>query len=124
MPKLKTPSPIFFDFDKFTLLEKYRETVDAVVQTLKAYPEIKIQVNSYADCRGSNDYNLELSNRRNETVLSYIREKIQIPERVYGKGLGEENIESSRIKNECPCCSITEEEHQQNRRTEFKIIYN
>ena len=35
MPKLKTPSPIFFDFDKFTLLEKYRETVDAVVQTLK-----------------------------------------------------------------------------------------
>ena len=124
MPELKTPSPIFFDFDKFTLLEKYRETVDAVVQTLKAYPEIKIQVNSYADCRGSNDYNLELSNRRNETVLSYIRERIQIPERVYGKGLGEENIESSGIRNECPCCSITEEEHQQNRRTEFKIIYN
>ena len=124
MPKLKTPSPIFFDFDKFTLLEKYRETVDAVVQTLKTYPEIKIKVNSYADCRGSNDYNLELSNRRNETVLSYIRERIQIPERVYGKGLGEENIESPGIKNECPCCSITEEEHQQNRRTEFKIIYN
>ena len=124
MPKLKTPSPIFFDFDKFTLLEKYRERVDAVVETLKAYPEIKIQVNSYADCRGSNDYNLELSNRRNETVLSYIRERIQIPERVYGKGLGEENIESSGIRNECPCCSITEEEHQQNRRTEFKIIYN
>ena len=124
MPKLKTPSPIFFDFDKFTLLEKYRERVDAVVQTLKTYPEIKIQVNSYADCRGSNDYNLELSNRRNETVLSYIRERIQIPERVYGKGLGEENIESPGIRNECPCCSITEEEHQQNRRTEFKIIYN
>ena len=124
MPKVKTPSPIFFDFDKFTLLEKYRERVDAVVQTLKTYPEIKIQVNSYADCRGSNDYNLELSNRRNKTVLSYIRERIQIPERVYGKGLGEENIESPGIKNECPCCSITEEEHQQNRRTEFKIIYN
>ena len=124
MPKLKTPSPIFFDFDKFTLLEKYRETVDAVVQILKTYPEIKIQVNSYADCRGSTDYNLELSNRRNETVLSYIRERIQIPERVYGKGLGEENIESPGIRNECPCCSITEEEHQQNRRTEFKIIYN
>ena len=124
MPKLKTPSPIFFDFDKFTLLEKYRERVDAVVQTLKTYPEIKIQVNSYADCRGSNDYNLELSTRRNETVLSYIRERIQIPERVYGKGLGEENIESPGIRNECPCCSITEEEHQQNRRTEFKIIYN
>ena len=124
MPKLKTPSPIFFDFDKFTLLEKYRERVDAVVQTLKTYPKIKIQVNSYADCRGSNDYNLELSTRRNETVLSYIRERIQIPERVYGKGLGEENIESSGIRNECPCCSITEEEHQQNRRTEFKIIYN
>ena len=124
MPKLKTPSPIFFDFDKFTLLEKYKDRLDAVLEILNSYPEIKIEVNSYADCRGSNEYNLKLSIKRNESVLNYIHQRIEKSERVFGKGLGEENIESLDIKNECPCCSITEEEHQQNRRTEFKIIYN
>ena len=124
MPKLKPLPPIFFDFDKFTLLEKYKDRLDAVVKTLNNYPEIKIQVNSYADCRGSNEYNLKLSIKRNESVLNYIRQRIKKSERVFGEGLGEENIESLSIKNECPCCSITEEVHQKNRRTEFKVIYN
>lgn len=124
MPKLKPLPPIFFDFDKFTLLEKYKDRLDAVVETLNNYPEIKIQVNSYADCRGSNEYNLKLSIKRNESVLNYIHQRIEKSERVFGEGLGEENIESLSIKNECPCCSITEEVHQKNRRTEFKVIYN
>tara|TARA_Y100000996_G_scaffold77591_1_gene52363 strand:- start:15 stop:2009 length:1995 start_codon:yes stop_codon:yes gene_type:complete len=124
MPKLKPLLPIFFDFDKFTLLEKYKDRLDAVVKTLNSYPEIKIEVNSYADCRGSNEYNLKLSIKRNESVLNYINQRIEKSERVFGEGLGEENIESLSIKNECPCCSITEEVHQKNRRTEFKIIYN
>ena len=123
-PKLKPLPPIFFDFDKFTLLEKYKDRLDAVVKTLNSYPEIKIEVNSYADCRGSNDYNLKLSIKRNESVLNYIRQRIEKSERVFGEGLGEENIESLSIKNECPCCSITEEVHQKNRRTEFKILYD
>ena len=124
MPKLKTLPPIFFDFDKFTLLEKYKDRLDAVVKTLNSYPEIKIEVNSYADCRGSNEYNLKLSIKRNESVLNYIHQRIEKSERVFGEGLGEENIESFSIKNECPCCSITEEVHQKNRRTEFKILYD
>ena len=124
IPKLKPLPPIFFDFDKFTLLEKYKDRLDAVVETLNNYPEIKIQVNSYADCRGSNEYNLKLSIKRNESVLNYIHQRIEKSERVFGEGLGEENIESFSIKNECPCCSITEEVHQKNRRTEFKVIYN
>ena len=124
MPKLKPLPPIFFDFDKFTLLEKYKDRLDAVVKTLNSYPEIKIEVNSYADCRGSNEYNLKLSIKRNESVLNYINQRIEKSERVFGEGLGEENIESLSIKNECPCCSITEEVHQKNRRTEFKVIYN
>ena len=123
-PKLKPLPPIFFDFDKFTLLEKYKDRLDAVVKTLNSYPEIKIEVNSYADCRGSNEYNLKLSIKRNESVLNYIHQRIEKSERVFGEGLGEENIESLSTKNECPCCSIAEEVHQKNRRTEFKILYD
>ncbi len=123
MPKLKPLSPIFFDFDKFTILEKYIDRLDAVIETLNTYPKIKIQVNSYADCRGSNEYNLKLSNKRNKSVLDYIHNRIEKSDRVYGEGLGEQSFESLTVKNECPCCLISEEEHQKNRRTEFKIIY-
>ena len=123
IPKLKPISPIFFDFDKFTILEKYIDRLDAVIETLNTYPKIKIQVNSYADCRGSNEYNLKLSNKRNKSVLDYIHNRIEKSDRVYGEGLGEQSIESLTLKNECPCCLISEEEHQKNRRTEFKIIY-
>ena len=53
---------------------------------------------------------------------SFIKERISNPERIYGKGFGE-----SKLKNKCECegskiVPCTEEEHQENRRTEFLII--
>ena len=66
---------------------------------------------------------LELSNKRNKSVLDYIHNRIEKSERVYGERFGEQSFESLTVKNECPCCLISEEEHQKNRRTEFKIIY-
>ena len=53
---------------------------------------MKVEVNSYTDCRGSKEYNLNLSNRRSKTIIEFIRKEIKNPERVYGKGYGETNI--------------------------------
>ncbi len=44
---------------------------------------------SYTDCRGSLDYNLKLSERRNQEIIDYVQKRIQKPERIYGKGYGE-----------------------------------
>ena len=67
-------------------------------------------------------FNEKLSANRAKASAAYIKSRIKNPERIYGKGYGE-----SRLKIDCPCegtvkSSCTEEQHQQNRRTEFVII--
>ena len=64
---------------------------------MNSSPEMRIEVSSYTDCIGSKEYNLILSNKRNEIIINYIREQIENPERVYGKGYGETNIISEEI---------------------------
>ena len=83
---------IYYDFDKSDILTKYKENIDKVISALNYSPEMKVEVNSYTDCRGSKEYNLNLSNRRSKTIIEYIRKEIKNPERVYGKGYGETNI--------------------------------
>jgi outer membrane protein OmpA-like peptidoglycan-associated protein len=107
---------IFFDFDKSDILSKYKERLDKLIKLLNKYPQVSLELSSYTDCRGSDSYNLGLSNRRNKTVANYIKSRIKNPERVYGKGYGEKN---SLVKKYCFKTSATE--HQKNRRTDFKL---
>ena len=168
----------------------YRDRVDAVVSAMKDQPEMIVEVSSYTDCRGSKDYNLKLSQQRNQTIIEYVSQRIGNKERIFGEGYGENNIsENSSLDylviagtyrdnnkadrqhellktigyntevykskenlyqviveqtdtinaaqkivntlsekgyeawiNLCDCCKLTEEEHFQNRRTDFKII--
>jgi outer membrane protein OmpA-like peptidoglycan-associated protein len=85
-------------------------------------PSIEIELGSHTDCRGSYAYNEKLSDRRAKSSAAYIKARISNPDRIYGKGYGE-----SQLINKCECegsrkVPCTEEEHQQNRRTEFKIV--
>tara|TARA_B100000575_G_scaffold240497_1_gene203270 strand:+ start:247 stop:2166 length:1920 start_codon:yes stop_codon:yes gene_type:complete len=116
--KLEQFESIFFDFDKSDILLKYKERLDKVVEFLNKYPQVSLELSSYTDCRGSFSYNMKLSNRRNKSVVDYIKNKIKKPERVSGKGYGEK---SSRGK--ISCYKLSEKEHQKNRRTDFKIKF-
>ena len=107
---------IFFDFDKSDILSKYKERLDKLIKLLNKHPQVSLELSSYTDCRGSDSYNLELSNRRNKSVVNYIKSRIKNPERVSGKGYGEKN---SLSKNSC--FKTSETEHQKNRRTDFKL---
>ncbi|RPG55841.1 MAG: OmpA family protein [Flavobacteriales bacterium] len=107
---------IFFDFDKSDILSKYKERLDKLIKLLNKYPQVSLELSSYTDCRGSDSYNLGLSNRRNKSVVNYIKSRIKNPERVSGKGYGEKN---SLSKNSC--FKTSEIEHQKNRRTDFKL---
>ena len=65
---------------------------------------------------------MSLSDKRAKASAEYIKKKITNPERIYGKGYGE-----SRLLNDCACegtvkSDCPEEEHEKNRRTEFKVI--
>ena len=87
-------------------------------------PDLVIELGSHTDCRASRSYNRSLSSRRAKSSAKYISSRITTPKRIYGKGYGE-----SKLVNDCGCegsvtSDCSEEEHQANRRTEFKIVKN
>jgi len=110
---------IFFDFNKFNLLNKYKTIVDDLVEIMNLNPEMIVEISSFADCRGTKKYNLSLSDKRSNTIINYVRERVINKSRISGKGYGEVNKKS---KKDCDCCKISEQEHLLDRRTEFKII--
>ena len=86
---------------------------------MKEYPSLKIDVRSHTDSRGSDSYNMALSQRRNDSTIKYIIEKGGIsPDRLTGRGYGE-----TQLVNECSNgvdCSAAQ--HQLNRRSEFIVM--
>ena len=78
-------------------------------------PDMKIEVKAHSDNRGSDQYNLELSDRRARATVQYVISQGIDKSRISGKGYGE-----SQLKIDCTDC--TEEQHAVNRRTEFIIV--
>ncbi len=119
---LITLNPIYFDLDKSNIRPDAAKELDKIVKLMNDNPNLEIELSSHTDCRASKAYNMALSNRRAKSTLKYIQSRISNPKRIYGKGYGE-----SRLVNNCACegkqiSDCSEEEHQMNRRTEFKII--
>ena len=181
---------IYYHLDKSNILDEYIDRVEKVVEMMNKYPSLEIELSSYTDCRASAGYNLALSERRTQSIIDYVRARIEKPERIYGKGYGEQDSLDDSLKDyqlivgsyadpfnvtamqnklkklgyasstvhvnalqrvivaqsdligslnkikealntlgipswvaESPCLGITEEEHQQNRRTDFKVIH-
>ena len=108
---------IYFDFNKTYIRPDAKEELDKLVKIMKENP-VSIELGTYTDSRGSDAYNLELSQKRAESVVQYIIQKGIEPGRIKAKGYGETKL-TNRCSDGVPC---SEEEHQANRRTEFKVI--
>jgi outer membrane protein OmpA-like peptidoglycan-associated protein len=116
--------PIYFDLDKSAIRADAKIELDKIVKIMNDNPTIEIELGSHTDCRASFKYNMALSDRRAKSSAEYIKARITNPKRIYGKGYGE-----SKLVNDCGCegeqkSSCSEEEHQANRRTEFRIVKN
>lgn len=122
LSKLIDINPINFDLNKYNIRPDAQVELDKIVKVMNEYPSMWIELGAHTDCRGSKKYNEALSDKRAKSSAEYIASKITNPERIYGKGYGEEKLlnhcecEGSRI---VPC---TNEEHDVNRRTEFRIV--
>ena len=81
--------PIFYDLDKFNIINKFKDRLDEIVKVMNIDSEIKVNVISSTDCRGSKSYNTKLSISRTEIVLKYIKDRIADPNRITGIGIGE-----------------------------------
>jgi len=122
LAKVLKINPIYFDYDKFFIRPDAAIELDKIVAIMNEYPTMYIELGSHTDCRGNKLYNTKLSDKRAKASAEYIRARIVNPQRIYGKGYGE-----TRLVNSCACekpvkSTCSEEEHQQNRRTEFVII--
>lgn len=88
-----------------------REVLDGLVETMKAYPDLKIEINGYTDALGSAAGNLRLSEKRAKAVMDYLIDKGVSADRMTSKGYGEDP--KYFIGD-----NATEEGRQKNRRVE------
>ncbi len=105
---------IYYDLDKFDIRDDAALELDKLVTLLKDNPEIKIELSSHTDDRQTEQYNLKLSERRAQAAVDYIASQGVEKSRLVARGYGESKL---LIPN-----AVTEEQHQVNRRTEFKIL--
>lgn len=122
LAKMVDLKSIYFDLGKWNIRKDAATELDKIVKIMNEYPNMVVELGSHTDCRGTATSNEKLSQKRANSSAAYIKKHITNPERIYGKGYGE-----SKLINDCGCYgndkpSCTEEEHQQNRRTEFIVI--
>lgn len=110
---------IFFDFDKASLKPESYPELERVIDLLNTSKTVTIELSGHTDNKGSDSYNLELSQRRVNVVRDYIIEKGIKPERLTAKGYGETK---PIAQNTHPDGSDNPEGRALNRRTEFKIL--
>lgn len=138
--KIELPN-ILYDFGKATLRPESMVALDRLVETLNVNPNITIELGAHTDFRGNDDDNLELSQRRAQSVVDYLIKNGIVMERLTAKGYGESlpntvNEKIARKHNflqvgdtlteafitELPQETQREIAHQINRRTEFKVL--
>lgn len=110
-------SDIFYDYDEWIIRADARPSLDRLIKMLKDNPGLSIALGSHTDCRGTDEYNLDLSQKRAQSAIDYIISSGIDPARLTARGFGE-----SQLVNRCICEQCTEADHQENRRTTFTIV--
>ncbi|WP_228713971.1 OmpA family protein [Arundinibacter roseus] len=109
---------ILYDTGKWDIRKDAARELDKMVTTMRKYPSLKIEIGSHTDSQGNDKFNQYLSERRAKAALNYLASKGISRNRMTARGYGEEQL-LNQCKDGVLC---TEEEHQRNRRTEFKVI--
>ncbi len=109
---------IYYDFDKHHIRPDAAAVLDELVRTLRDNPTLKIELSSHTDSRGSDSYNMALSQRRAQAAVDYLVKQGIARDRMTAKGYGESKL-VNRCSNGVDC---SPEEHQANRRTEVTVL--
>jgi peptidoglycan-associated lipoprotein len=110
---------IYFEYNMADIRTDAAKELDKLVELLNDNPEIKIEMGSHTDSVASEVYNIELSQRRAESTVSYLIRKGIATERLVAKGYGESK---PIARNTNPDGTDNPDGRQRNRRTEFKIL--
>ncbi|MGM0667490.1 MAG: OmpA family protein [Bacteroidota bacterium] len=132
---------ILYDFNKWDLRPESMVSLDKLVETLNDNPNVTIELMSHTDSRDTEEYNMELSQKRAQAVVDYLIDKGIDPARLSARGYGESSpkvvdeeiasgydfLREGYILNEQFINSLPNDEqkeiaHQINRRTEFRVL--
>lgn len=104
----------FFDFNKSDMKPEYEAQLDELVSAMKEFPGAKFEVSGHTDARGSDAYNMKLSQRRADYIRTLLIQRGFSPDRLVsvGRGFHEPVIPNAQ----------EEAEHEQNRRADIKIV--
>jgi outer membrane protein OmpA-like peptidoglycan-associated protein len=122
LSKLFDIKSIYFNFNNFSIRKEDRSELNKIIKIMNENPTLEIELSSHTDCRGTVEFNYELANKRAIATAEYIKNRITQPSRIISVSYGE-----TKLNNDCGCegktvSTCTEKQHQENRRTEFKII--
>ncbi|TNE59064.1 MAG: OmpA family protein [Bacteroidetes bacterium] len=111
--------PIYYNLNSAALTAEARSVIDEkLLKLMLKRPEIRVEINSHTDSRSSDDFNLELSKRRAQGVVDYLVSRGIRRSRLEYHGYGE-----TQLVNHCGNgVDCTEEQHAENRRTEFRVL--
>ena len=109
---------IYFALAQAEPLPESLPILDRLVNLMKEHPEARIELSAHTDCRGGNEYNRDLSDKRAKACSDYLAKKGIKTSRTVPKGYGE-----TKPLNECVDGVVcTEDQYQKNRRVEIKIL--
>ena len=109
-------NPILFDYDKHNIKPQAAFELDKLVGLMERNPKMVIKVEAHTDSRGSDNYNMTLSDKRAKSTVQYVISKGIAKDRISGEGFGESKP-AVKCGDNC-----TEEQYQQNRRSDFIIV--
>jgi outer membrane protein OmpA-like peptidoglycan-associated protein len=109
---------IFFDLDKATLRPESTTELKRLVGLMTDVPTLKIELGGHTDSQGSDSHNQDLSERRAKAVVDYLTKAGISADRLKSAGYGETQLVNG-CKNGVKCSG---DQHQENRRTEFKVL--
>ena len=109
---------IYYDFDKSAIRPEAAKVLDKLAIFLKDNPAVKVELGSHTDVRGSDAYNMTLSDSRAESAVRYLVGKCGVGKaNITWKGYGETELVNTCVNGS----NCSESDHQLNRRTELKI---
>lgn len=108
---------IFYDLNKSTLRPESKIALDKLAEFIKKN-DLTIELSAHTDARGSDAYNMKLSQARAQSCVDYLISKGVRKSSITAKGYGETQL-LNKCKNNVTC---PEDMHQENRRTEVKIL--
>ena len=111
--------PIYFDYDKSVITARAEIELGKVLFAMQQFPDLRIKIESHTDSRGSDSYNLRLSDDRAKSTRDYLILKGIAPERIVSAtGYGETMLIND-CRNGVKC---SEQEHLVNRRSDFIVL--